>query len=87
MTEDEMVGPTQCDPMDCSLPGASLHGIFQATILEWVAISFSRGSSQSRDQTLISCVSCIASGFFTAEPQGRSLVIALIIIILLDNRT
>ena len=43
--------PTLCDPMDCSLPGASVHGIFQARILEWVAISFSRGSSQPRDQT------------------------------------
>ena len=35
--------PTLCDPMDCSLPGSSLHGIFQTRILEWVAISFSRG--------------------------------------------
>ena len=37
--------PTLCDPMDCSLPGSSLHGILQARVLEWVAISFSRGSS------------------------------------------
>ena len=44
---------TLCDPMDCSLPGSSIHGIFQARILEWVAISFSR-SSQSRDQTQVS---------------------------------
>ena len=36
---------TLCDPMDCSLPGSSVHGIFQARILEWVAISFSRRSS------------------------------------------
>ena len=36
---------TLCDPMDCSLPGSSVHGIFQARVLEWVAISFSRGSS------------------------------------------
>ena len=41
--------PTLCDPMDCSLPGFSNHGIFQARVLEWVAISFSRGSSQPRD--------------------------------------
>ena len=40
---------TLCDPMDCSLPGSSVHGIFQAEILEWVAISFSRGSSRPRD--------------------------------------
>ena len=41
--------------MDCSPPGSSVHEIFQARILEWVAISFSRGSSQPRDQTLVSC--------------------------------
>ena len=41
--------PTLCDPMDCSPPGSSIHGIFQARILEWVAILFSRGSSQPRD--------------------------------------
>ena len=38
--------PTLCDPMDCRLPGSSVHGIFQARVLEWVAISFYRGSSQ-----------------------------------------
>ena len=42
---------TLCDPMDCSLPGSSVHGIFQARVLEWVAISFSRGSSWPRDQS------------------------------------
>ena len=41
--------PTLCNPMDCSLPGSSIHGILQARILEWIAISFSRGSSQPRD--------------------------------------
>ena len=41
--------PTLYNPMDCSLPGSSVHGIFQARILEWVAISFSRRSSQPRD--------------------------------------
>ena len=41
--------PTLGNPMDCSPPGSSVHGIFQARILEWVAISFSRGSSQPRD--------------------------------------
>ena len=43
-----------CDPMDCSLPGSSIHGIFQARVLEWVAISFSRGSSRPRDGTWVS---------------------------------
>ena len=46
--------PTLCDPMDCSLPGSSIHGIFQARILEWVAISFSRRSFQPRDWTHVS---------------------------------
>ena len=57
-----------CDPMDCSLPGSSVHGISQAEILEWVAISFSRGSSQPRDWTLISW---IPDRFFTTEPTGN----------------
>ena len=48
--------PTLCDPMDCSLPGFSVHGIFQARVLEWVAISFSRGSSQLRDRTWVSSI-------------------------------
>ena len=47
---------TLCDAMDYSLPGASVHGIIAARILEWVAISFSRGSSHPRDQTHISCI-------------------------------
>ena len=51
--------PTLCDPMDLSPPGSSVHEIFQASILEWVAISSSRGSSQLRDQILISCIYCI----------------------------
>ena len=46
--------PTLCDPVDCSLPGPSVHGILQARILEWVAVPFSRGSSQPRDQTPVS---------------------------------
>ena len=48
--------PTPSDPMGCSLPGSSIHGIFQARVLEWVAISFSRGSSQPRDRTWVSCI-------------------------------
>ena len=46
--------PTLCDPMDCSLSGSSVHGIFQARVLEWVAISFSMGSSRPRDQIQVS---------------------------------
>ena len=48
-----------CSSMDCSLPGSSVHGIFQARILEWVAISFSGGSSQLTNQTRVSCISSI----------------------------
>ena len=54
--------PTLCNPMDCSLPGSSVHGILQARTPEWVLISFPRGSSQPRDQTQ---VSHIAGRFFT----------------------
>ena len=54
--------------MDYSPPGSSVHGIFQMRILEWVAISFSRGSSLPRDRAHVSCT---ASGFFTNEPPGK----------------
>ena len=50
---------TLCNPMNCSPPCSSVHGICQSRILEWVVISYCRGYSQSRDQTLISCISCI----------------------------
>ena len=46
--------PTLCDPMDCSLSDSSVHGIFQARVLEWIAISFSRGPSSPRNQTRVS---------------------------------
>ena len=55
-----------CDPMNYSLPGSSVHGIFHARILEWVVISSSRWFSQPRDQTQ---VSCLAGRFFTTEPR------------------
>ena len=51
--------PTLCDPMDYSPPGSSVHGILQLRILEWTDISYSRGSFQPRDQTLMSYVSWI----------------------------
>ena len=54
--------PTLCNAMDCSLPGSSVHGIFQARILEWLAISFSKGIFSAQDQTR---VFCIADRFFT----------------------
>ena len=58
--------------MDCSLPGSSIHGIFQARVLEQIAISISRGSSQPRDQT---CVFCLAGILFTTEPSGKPLIL------------
>ena len=61
-----------CDPMDCSLPDSSVHRISQASILEWVATSFSRGSSRLRHQTHVSCKSpSLAGRFFTTEPPGK----------------
>ena len=61
--------PTLCDPLDCSPPGSSVHGILQARILEWIAMPSSRGFSQPRDLT---CVSCIAGGFFTSWPAREA---------------
>ena len=63
-------------PMDCSPPGSSVHGILQARILEWVAISFSRGSSQPRDWTQVSriasrCFNLWAKFFFLQGPGSK----------------
>ena len=58
------------NPMDCSLPDSSVHGILQARILEWVVMPSSRGSSPPRDGTW---VSCMTDWFFTAEPLGKPL--------------
>ena len=62
--------PTLCDPMDCSLSGSSIHGIFQARVLEWVAISFPRRSSQPRDQ--IQSPSLLADTL-PSESPGKSI--------------
>ena len=60
------------DPMDCSPPGSSVQGIFQAGIQEWVAVSYSRGSSWPRDPT---CVSCIGRQVLTTAPPGKPYII------------
>ena len=60
-----------CDPMDSSFSGSSVHGILQARILDCVAMPSSRGCSQPRDWTHISCISCTAGWFFIAEMLGR----------------
>ena len=64
--------PTLCNPMDCSLPGPSLHGIFQARILEWVAITFSSGSSLPRDPMLFSLITwrIFKSELYTHMPSA-----------------
>ena len=64
------LGVTLCDPMDYSLPCSPVRWIFQARILDWIAISFSRGSSWPRDQTQV-CY--IAGGFFTTEPPAAAI--------------
>ena len=60
-------------PMDCSLPGSSVHATLQARILEWVTISFSGESAWPRDQTY---VSCIGNQFFATKPLGKPYVSA-----------
>ena len=69
--------PTVCNPMDCSPPGSSAPGISQARIWERVVISFSRGSSQSRDGT---CVFYIGRQFFTTELPGKPPLVAKILL-------
>ena len=59
------------DLMDCSLPGSSVHGISQTRILGWIAIPSSRGASQPRDRTHVSCGFYIAGRFFTVEPPQK----------------
>ena len=67
------------DPMDCSLPGSSVHEIFQVRILEWVTFFCSRVSSQPRDlRTSVSCVFWIAGRFFTTGTREALLIIVLI---------
>ena len=68
---------TFCDPVDCGPPGSSVHEIFQSRILEWVAISYSRGSSRPRDWT---CISCIANSFFTTGPLGSPILYTVVCI-------
>ena len=58
---------TLYDPMDCSPPASSLHGILRARILEWIAMSSSRGSSRLRDRIHVSWSFCVAGGFFTEQ--------------------
>ena len=66
-----LVMSNSCDPMDCRPPGSSGHRLSQASILEWAAISFSRRSSQPRNQTHVSSSPTLAGGYFTTELPGK----------------
>ena len=67
--------PTLCGPRDCSPPGFSVHEIFQARLLEWLAISSSKGSSRPWDQICVSHVSCTSRQIFTTAPPRSPEVI------------
>ena len=82
--------PTLYDTLDCSLPGSSVHGISQARILEWVATSFPRGSSQLRDWTRVSGVSCIGRRILPLSllgPRSNSFTIFIFINSSVENNT
>ena len=66
--------PTPCNPIDCSSPGFSVHGILQTRKLEWIAIPFSRGPSQSRNWTGISCLLHWQVGSLSLAPPGITLL-------------
>ena len=65
--------PTLCNPVDCSPEGSSVHGILQARILEWVAISFSRGSSRLRVWTQVSCIAGICFNLWATREAKKYL--------------
>ena len=67
-----------CDPMDFSPQGSSVHGIFQARIVEWVLISFCQGSSPSKDWTCVTCISLLAGGFFITSATWEAKVKVLV---------
>ena len=66
--------PNLCNPMDCNLPGSSIYGVSQERILDLVAIYFLRGSSQPRDQTLASCISCTGRQILYHRATWKDLV-------------
>ena len=79
------VGFVVSDPMDCSPPGSSVHGVFQARILEWVTISFSRGSSPPRDQTCVSSSPTLQDGSLPTEPWITTLNVDFWFVILANG--
>ena len=69
--------PTLCNPMNCGPPGSSVHGIFQARILEWVVISYSGESPDSRIKPLSLVSPALAGGFFTTDATSNHLEVAI----------
>ena len=84
LSEVAQLCPTFCDPVDCSLSGSSVHGIFQARVLEWIAISFSRGSARPRNRTR---VSWIAGRRFTVLATREALKLYTYIIYMYNIHT
>ena len=78
--------PILCNPMDCSLPGSFVHGILQARIVEWIAMSSSKWSTQPRNRTHISGISCIADGFFTCRVTWEAVSTVLIVLKSMGDR-
>ena len=79
---------TLCGPKDCSPPGSSVHEISQERTVGWVAISYSRGSSQPRDWTGISFISCIESGVLDHQhPLGNPIVELVVVLIVLITQS
>ena len=66
------LSPILCDPMHCGPPGSSIHGILQARLLEWIAISFSRGSSQLRDRTQVSRIAGRCFNLWAREGHSKN---------------
>ena len=75
--------PTLSDPMDCSLPGSSVHGILQARRLEWVAISFSRGSSWPGIKPASLVSPALQANSLPTEPWGKPVIYASLIVLIL----
>ena len=80
MSEVAQSCPTLCDPMDCSLSGSSIHGVFQARVLEWIAISFSRGSSRPRNRAWVSHTAGRHLTVWATIPPTTWTVVALILL-------
>ena len=77
--------PTLRDPMDCSLPGSSVHGIFLARVLEWIAMPSSKRSFQSKDRTHVFCISFIVGRFLSTTREVQRSLTTLLLLLLLSG--